>query len=151
MRIDHGFRALAGCLALLGTSSANGQFDVRLIEDVLITQWDTCAFIHVRFGVPIKYTGHTPQHNQQQLHIEFETIATKPYDWETVFERRAIELPAQQAIPLIELIYEKNFDGHRTLIFSFSRPMNLTTGQGKDLNRLAISIAEQNASPCPPP
>ena len=125
--------------------------DSRLIDDVLISDWNDCSFIQIRFAVPVNYNGHTPVAEGRELNIKFKAIKTQRNEWRTVFERRAIALPSQDVIPLVELVYEKDFDGHRKLVFSFSRPISFIAGQGEDLQLLTVSIAEPDATPCPLP
>ena len=143
---------LTGTLLTLDIGRANaGSNDPWLIKDVLISSWNNCSFVQIHFNVPVSYSSHSPMGGGDELQIEFEAITTKPTEWKTVFERRVVDLPPQEVIPLVEIVYEKDFEGDRKLMFSFSQPMHFIVGQQEDFNLLVVSVAEPDATPCPPP
>ena len=135
---------------LLFTPALEARAPILTLNDVTITEHDTCAVIRVKFNFPLRYVKHFPYKSGDDLRIQFDPIpiAIPPGESSALFTRESVRPPRNDIASLIEVIYEGNVAGGPFLTLYFRHPVVFRVEQGADFRSLNIIVLGSEASDC---
>jgi tetratricopeptide (TPR) repeat protein len=146
-------------LALLGLALAPASAEPvrgRILRGLEFQSGAESLEIRIRFGVPIRYLRHVPQHAADNVQIRFTPLTQDLADTLARFGREALR-PAKGAPgPLIGVTYEGDSRTGPLLEVRFARPVRFEVSQGSDFRSLVLTVPLEEAtpratSPAPPP
>ncbi len=121
----------------------------RALSQVHLVSRGGCTLVRVEFNLRIRYAGHFPQTNGDELRVTVQPVDTSQLPILKSLRREALRAPNAPGAHIKAIDLESDQPGGPILRIQFDRPMKFEVGQGSDFQSIVVAIpAPGGKAPC---